>query len=266
MANNQNRRSDSASFASILGVTLGVISGGTLFAAWRDNLIINAIKSTPYTKVSDLPMKVKTSSGPVYVKIVGRSGADETIKTENSRKDACIYEQVTSGVWYSLFSKEDNPNNQWVQEKIRREADWYVHDGTGGKAYVKAFNSENPTLQEVHTQEKPGGNFFLSMLLGGLSIKYPYKYVVKEFVFPPNKDVLILGNASRIPADGPIRITEPWEGIRSLFVPHQPAIITTKSEEEYVTDLRKSSRTKVIVGSVLGALGMFSLVGGLLKL
>jgi len=261
MSNNNQNKGDNASFAAVLGVTLSAIGAGAFYSAWRDNLFITAIKNTPYTSLD----KVNTSSGPIYVKITGKSGSDERLKSDISKKDACIYQRTTFGVWYAPFSKSGNPNNQWIQEKFRTEPPWYIHDGMGHKAYLKSFDAENPPLEEVHVHEEKGGNFFLSFMMGTVGIKYPYKYVVKEHIFPPNRDVLVLGNAYRTP-DGAIKVTQPWEGFKSLFVPHQPAIITNKSEEEFVNDLKGTARTKTIVASVLGSLGVLSLVGGVWRL
>jgi hypothetical protein len=117
-------------------------------------------------------------------------------------------------VWYSI-GKKDDPNSQWIQDDITQEASWFIKhkSSPGTKLYIRSFGEGAPHLEEVHSHEEMKGNFLLSLTLGILNIKYPYKMITKERILAPNTPLLVLGNVYSSKLDDNIHLSKPEFGI-----------------------------------------------------
>jgi len=261
------KRENGVSASTVIGTLLTVASGVLFYSGYRDQVQQKWINETPQTQLGELEEKLRAADGekepssatttstlpatPLYVKVTGKIHTDYPITAEHSKEKAAIYEKHIVGMRYDLFYRKAVPI-RWLSESWRKESPFYIHDSTGHRVFVKPFSAAVPSLQVVHSHDDITGRFWLSVILGIVSIPYPYKYEHTEHTLPLGKDLFVMGNATRH-RDGSIKITAPPTGV---LLPTQPGVVSLQSEQDIVASLDKRKKHSWAWGSLAGAAGV----------
>jgi len=216
------------------------------------------------------------------VEIKGRIVCDSPLTGEMS-KEKCVYfkNEIVRDIEESYYEQDAEDNNKKVLKTRKiteticskeRQADFYIQDETG-RTKVNPENADmtNGLSKAIDRYEPAAAVSYNEGLMnwGGFSFRMSSEYhhqqegrkvlgyKFTEYVFPMDKNIFILGEATD--SMGELTIARPVSGATTDF------IISTKSAEELKASAKGSIATFKVLSIVSFAAGVALMIMGLIK-
>ncbi|PRP82684.1 hypothetical protein PROFUN_10048 [Planoprotostelium fungivorum] len=226
------------------------------YLGYDEAMKMECIKSYPMSSLKKLEEETKpwiewndAKPRPIYVKTYGYAASEQPLTAQVSRKKVIIYERKT-------VSSSANPLRNLSPftevDSVHRRTPFYIHD-ENVRANID-FPLTQPDLETLTVKREKKNSFWLSLVLSPF-VNYPHEYVTIERALPTNKKIFIAGMVTRA-TGGTLEILEPWNRM-------YPTIISTKSEEELMRDMRYKRDGCITAGSIITLAASFFLVKSL---
>lgn len=202
------------------------------------------------------------------VELKGIVRCDNPITSEVAKQPCVYYSMTVTREYEETYTETDSQNNQHQRTKHgsdtvasnSRRVPFWVEDETG-RLPVDPQGAEIDSVQ-VEDRYEPAGQLQLGLTLGGINLSFGsagvgrntlgYRY--RESLLPPDRQVFVLGEASD--SSGTLTVQKPQKKGGKF-------IISLKSEEQLVAGSKQTITWLLYGGVACGALGVVTIVAGL---